>query len=45
MKRRSNKFIPGETMVRYAGRVYDKTERKYLKEAADEFWLTYGRWS
>ena len=41
----SNEFIPGKTSVKYAGRVYDDTERKYLQDAVDEFWLTYGKWS
>lgn len=40
-----DKFIPGKTTIRYAGRVYDDTERKYLQDAVNEFWLTYGKWS
>ena len=39
------KFVPGKSLVRYAGRVYDDVERKYLQDAVDEFWLTYGKWS
>jgi len=38
------KWKPGDR-IPYAGRVYDKTELKYLREAADEFWLTEGRWT
>lgn len=45
MASENNEFIPGKTPVKYAGRVYDDTERKYLQDAADEFWLTYGKWS
>lgn len=45
MASENNEFIPGKTLVKYAGRVYDDTERKYLQDAADEFWLTYGKWS
>ena len=40
-----NEFIPGKTSIKYAGRIYDDTERKYLQDAVDEFWLTYGKWS
>lgn len=45
MASENNEFIPGKTPVKYAGRVYDDTERKYLQDAVDEFWLTYGKWS
>jgi len=30
MASENNEFIPGKTPVKYAGRVYDDTERKYL---------------
>lgn len=45
MNEKSDEFIPGKSLVRYAGRVYDDVERKYLQDAVDEFWLTYGKWS
>lgn len=38
-------FVPGETRVNYAGRVFDESEMSNLVEAGLEFWLTYGRWS
>ena len=38
-------FKPGETPVRYAGRVYDENEVRNLVDAALEFWLTHGTWS
>ena len=38
-------FVPGETRVNYAGRVFDEKEMMNLAEATLEFWLTYGRWS
>ena len=38
-------FVPGETRIRYAGRVFDEREMSNLVEASLEFWLTYGRWS
>lgn len=45
MNEKTDEFIPGKSFVRYAGRVYDDVERKYLQDAVDEFWLTYGKWS
>ena len=38
-------FAPGETKIRYAGRVFDEKEMTNLVDASLEFWLTYGRWS
>ena len=38
-------FIPGETPVGYAGRVYDAEEMVNLVESGLEFWLTAGRFS
>ena len=38
-------FIPGETPVHYAGRVFDDDELHYAVEASLDFWLTAGRFS
>jgi len=38
-------FVPGETPVRYAGRVYGEEEVVNLVESGLEFWLTAGRWA
>ena len=38
-------FVPGESRVNYAGRVFDAREMTNLVESALEFWLTYGHWS
>jgi len=38
-------FVPGQTMVRYAGRVYDSQEVMNLVEASLEFWLTAGHFA
>jgi len=38
-------FVPGETKVNYAGRVFDEEEMTNLVDASLEFWLTYGHWS
>ena len=37
-------FVPGKTLVPYAGRVYDEEEMVSLVESSLEFWLTAGRW-
>ncbi len=36
-------FVPGETRVQYAGRVYDEREMVNMVDAVLEFWLTAGR--
>ncbi|MGL1935263.1 MAG: lipopolysaccharide biosynthesis protein RfbH [Fibrobacterales bacterium] len=38
-------FIPGESKVNYAGRVFDEHEMVNLVDSSLEFWLTYGRFS
>jgi CDP-6-deoxy-D-xylo-4-hexulose-3-dehydrase len=38
-------FVPGRTVVPYAGRVYGESEVSAAVEASLEFWLTAGRWS
>lgn len=38
-------FVPGETRVRYAGRVFDEKEIQAGVEAVLDFWLTQGRFS
>ncbi len=38
-------FVPGQTSVRYAGRVYGELEVTNLVQSALEFWLTAGPWS
>ncbi len=35
-------FVPGQTRVNYAGRVYDEQEMQNLVQSALEFWLTSG---
>ncbi|HEX7831544.1 MAG TPA: lipopolysaccharide biosynthesis protein RfbH, partial [Thermoanaerobaculia bacterium] len=44
LRTRPQRFIPGVTAVRYAGRVYDGDDMVALTESAVEFWLTGGRW-
>jgi len=38
-------FVPGETPIQYAGRVFDADELIHLTEAALDFWLTTGRFA
>ena len=39
------KFVPGKTMIKYAGRVYDEKEMINLADASLDFWLTAGRYA
>ncbi|MDD5491222.1 MAG: lipopolysaccharide biosynthesis protein RfbH [bacterium] len=43
-KSREN-FIPGKTLVNYAGRQYDEREMANLVDASLDFWLTAGRYA
>lgn len=45
LKESEEKFIPGETPIRYAGRVYDEKEIIYLVDSSLDFWLTEGRYA
>lgn len=38
-------FVPGESTVRYAGRVFDADELVHLVDASLDFWLTAGRYA
>lgn len=40
-----DKFIPGESTVHYAGRIYDEKEIGTLVDSALDFWLTSGRYA
>lgn len=39
-----DKFIPGETRINYAGRVFNEKELLNLIDSSLEFWLTEGRY-
>jgi len=39
------KFIPGETKINYAGRIFNEKEFINLIDSALEFWLTEGRYT
>ena len=41
----TEKFVPGETWIRYAGRVFDEEEYLSLVDAALDGWITAGRYS
>ncbi|MFH7321195.1 lipopolysaccharide biosynthesis protein RfbH [Desulfurivibrio sp. D14AmB] len=38
-------FVPGESRVNYAGRVFDHQEMTNLVDSSLDFWLTYGDYS
>lgn len=40
-----SKFVPGQTPIPYAGRVFDDDEIVHLVEAALDYWLTTGRFA
>ena len=44
-KHKPKPFIPGETYIQYAGRVYDKKDIISLVDSALDFWLTAGRFA
>ena len=44
-KDKTKPFIPGETYIPYAGRVYDEKEIISLIDSALDFWLTAGRFA
>ena len=44
-KHKTKPFIPGETYIPYAGRVYDEKEMISLVDSALDFWLTAGRFA
>lgn len=45
LRKESEKFIPGETRINYAGRIYDEKEMISLVDASLDFWLTTGRYA
>lgn len=44
-KHKPKPFIPGETYIQYAGRIYDEKEMISLVDSALDFWLTAGRFA
>lgn len=45
MREGQKKFIPGQDMLNYGGRVYDEKEMISLVDASLDFWLTTGRYA
>jgi CDP-6-deoxy-D-xylo-4-hexulose-3-dehydrase len=41
----AQEFVPGESPVHYAGRVFDAEELVHLVDSAFDFWLTTGRYA
>jgi len=44
-KHNAKPFVPGETYIPYAGRIYDQKEMISLVDSALDFWLTAGRFA
>jgi CDP-6-deoxy-D-xylo-4-hexulose-3-dehydrase len=45
LRRSKGKFVPGESIIPYAGRVYDEKEIISLVDSSLDFWLTAGRFA
>ena len=45
LKFSDNNFLPGETYVNYAGRIFDHEELTNLVDSSLDFWLTAGRYA
>lgn len=45
IRKNNEKFVPGETYINYAGRVYDENEMVKLVDSALDFWLTAGKYA
>jgi len=45
LRKSEEKFVPGESPVNYAGRVYDEAEMINLVDSSLDFWLTAGRYA
>ncbi len=45
VKFKKEKFIPGQTKIRYSGRVFDEKEIINLVSSSLDFWLTAGRFA
>jgi CDP-6-deoxy-D-xylo-4-hexulose-3-dehydrase len=44
-KSNNDKFMPGESRIKFGGRVYDEKEMMNLVDSALDFWLTAGRYA
>jgi len=44
-QKKKSQFVPGQSMVNYAGRVYDEEEMALLVDASLDFWLTAGHYA
>lgn len=45
LRKNREKYIPGKSMINYAGRVYDEKELINLIDSSLDFWLTAGRFA
>lgn len=45
LRKHNGKFIPNETPINYAGRIYDENEMIRLVDSSIDFWLTAGEYA
>lgn len=45
LRKSKEKFVPGESKIPYAGRIYDEKEMISLVDSSLDFWLTTGRFA
>ncbi len=43
--KKKNPYVPGKSLINYAGRIYDDKELVNLVDASLDFWLTAGRYA
>ncbi len=41
----NNEFVPGKSIIPFAGRIFDEKELKLLVDSSLDFWLTTGRYA
>ncbi len=44
-RKKAEEFVPGKSMINYAGRIYDENEIIKLVDSALDFWLTAGKYA
>jgi CDP-4-dehydro-6-deoxyglucose reductase, E1 len=45
LRKEKERFIPGKTIIPFAGRIYDENEMMSLVDSSLDFWLTAGRYA
>ncbi len=45
LRKKQERFVPGKSLVNYAGRLYDANDMIHAVDASLDFWLTAGRYA